>query len=159
MIDRLEWMFNAQRALQEDYLNVNLRDQSDEERITHIKENAFALIAELYEAINEIGWKSWATSRHINRNQFVAELVDVWHFLMNLMLHVGIDADEFMKLYQAKNEINVQRHTDGYDGLSGKCSYCHRDLLDADIREVVATSTQRVDIHCMCGAYLGSQPV
>ena len=40
-----------------------------------------------------------------------------------------------------------------------KCPQCQRDLSTIDVKEVIAGSTQRVDIHCVCGAYLGSRPV
>lgn len=155
----LQEMLDLQRDLQRVFNGYELEDQSTELRIDNIVLNVFALTKELSELTDEIGWKPWATSRHINRERAVEELVDVWHFFMNIMLHLGVDAEELAAKYAAKNKINHRRQTDGYDGVSGKCPQCHRDIAESGTKEVIAASTQRVDIHCICGAYLGSRAV
>lgn len=40
-----------------------------------------------------------------------------------------------------------------------RCRQCQRDLSQVTLKEVVAQSAPRVDIHCPCGAYIGSRPV
>ena len=42
---------------------------------------------------------------------------------------------------------------------TGTCRQCQRDLSKVNLREVTASSTSRVDIHCPCGAYIGSRAV
>lgn len=39
------------------------------------------------------------------------------------------------------------------------CKFCGRKLTEGNVKEVIARSTPRVDIHCVCGNYLGSRPV
>jgi dimeric dUTPase (all-alpha-NTP-PPase superfamily) len=162
--DRLAFMF----ALQHDVARKVDRDPlalvDPDERIQYVKDMTLALIAELHEMLNEIGWKPWATSNHINEAAAFGELRDAWQFLMNLMFAVTLKtpyelADELYVAHARKTVINVDRARNGYDGVAGKCPQCHRDLGEVEVKEVIATSTQRVDLHCPCGAYLGSRTV
>lgn len=109
---------------------VSPRDFSDEGKIEFIKTNVLALTDELHEALNEVGWKPWASSRHINRDAFKGELVDALHFFMNLCIAAGIDAPELLEGYVSKSAKNVKRQKDGYDGVSEKCPGCKRALDD-----------------------------
>lgn len=162
--DRLVDMLSAQRAtttaVQVDPAGFTDQD----ERIEYIRAMTLAVIAELYEMLDEVGWKPWATSRHINEDAAFSELRDALQFLMNLMFAVTLQpADELAhRLHKELNEkhvVNVQRARDGYDGVSSKCPQCKRDLGETEVHEVRATSTSRIDLHCRCGAYLGSRSV
>jgi hypothetical protein len=110
-----------------------------DERATFMTWNSFALVCELVESMDETGWKPWATSRHMNREAFIAEMVDLLHFVGNLILcaapvydsgYVDVPrlAGEVWRAYEAKHEVNLKRQEDGYDGVSGKCQLCHREL-------------------------------
>lgn len=152
--DRLQEMLHAQRELQELINGYSLDEQTNEQRIANIKENVLALAAELFgEVLGEVGWKSWATSRHINRDALVKELIDVWHFLMNLMLHADMTADELYEGYLKKREINIRRQCDGYDGVSTKCPRCLRALEDVVIKEIYVDGGKLL-FQCSCGANL-----
>jgi len=133
-MDRLEEMLHAQRELQELINGYTLESQSDELRIANIKESYVALIKELGEVLDEIGWKSWATSRHINYEAARGEVVDCWHFLMNLALHLNVTADDLYEGYRRKREKNERRQREGYDGVTGKCPHCRRSYDDQGVR-------------------------
>lgn len=120
----------AQYELQLDSYKNDPAALSDEERAHFISWNILALEDELHEALDEVGWKPWTTSRHLNRDAFKGELVDALHFFMNLMLAAEIDADELLEAYQKKREKNAKRQREGYDGVTGKCPKCHRALDD-----------------------------
>lgn len=151
MSDRLTEMLDAQRELQEIINGYKLENQDIEQRIANIKENVLALAAELFaEVLGEIGWKSWASSRHINEDAVKKELIDVFHFFMNLMLHAGMTADELYEGYVQKREKNIQRQRDGYDGVSTKCVGCGRALDDVSLLED-QTMSGRGRIWCPCG--------
>jgi len=126
MQDMLDAQFNAQV----DFHGLDFSKLTQEERIEAITWNMLALQDELHEALAEVGWKPWAASRHINREAYVAELVDAWHFFMNLLLLVDVSEIEFRKAYYAKRNRNNQRQKEGYDGVSGKCTGCGRALDD-----------------------------
>ena len=162
--DRLKYMLAAQREVAT-RVHVDPAGFVDQdERIEYIRAMTLAVIAELNEMLDEIGWKPWATSRHVNEDAAFGELRDAWQFLTNLMFAVTLmPADELAdRLHIAlvdKHAVNLERASRGYDGVSDKCRQCHRDLSEVEIKEVRVTSTNRIDLHCVCGAYLGSRAV
>lgn len=147
--DRLDTMLHAQRLLQEESFGVVFDGQSDTVRIAQFKENVLALTNELHEALGEMSWKSWQTGVYLNRDAVKKELVDAWHFFMNLMLHVGMTPDELFIGYTRKRAVNAQRQAVGYDGVSTKCGECRRALEDVGLDVVAA-----FDEEPTCSAYI-----
>lgn len=123
-------MMNYQNHMQKESFGIDIKNLEGEERALFIKDMSLALMDEIHEALAEVGWKPWATSRHVNEEAFKGELIDAWHFLMNLFIVAGMDADEIQRRYHKKRQQNQQRQTDGYDGVDGKCPACHRALDD-----------------------------
>lgn len=103
---------------------------SDERRAVFIKDNILAMLDETHEALGEVGWKPWASSRHLNKDAFQGELVDALHFFFNLMHAAGITPEALLEGYEAKAAKNRQRQAEGYDGVSTKCPLCKRALDD-----------------------------
>jgi len=145
--DRMQQMLEMQRDLQ---LRINagktILDHTPEERMEAIRTNVLALEDELHEALGETGWKPWASSNHVNYDAFYAEMVDAFHFFMNLMLHTGMTMDDLYKGYMAKNAVNHKRQVEGYDGVTTKCPQCRRALDDPTVActptECVRTPTK-----------------
>lgn len=129
----LQDALNAQWALQVNSFGSDPKNLTEEQKLEWIRWNMLALMDELHEALAETGWKPWAKSKHVNRDAFVSELVDSFHFLMNLMLVVDCDADEFLAKYFEKRGINAARQAAGYDGVTGKCPDCKRALDDTAV--------------------------
>lgn len=138
----LEQFLDMQAALQLRMPPPN-RDPSilvGDERATFLVWNCYALMDELHEAMDETGWKPWATSRHLDADKFLKEMVDAWHFFMNILLVVGGEkgwtreqlASEFTRLYVEKNQVNATRQEQGYDGLSTKCPNCKREMTETN---------------------------
>lgn len=133
MTDRLQKMYDMQRELQKMYNDGrDVGDFSLKESIAEIFMNAYALQDELHEAVNETSWKPWVNSVFLNREAYKGELVDAFHFFMNMMLHAGITPEELYMGYLAKNQRNYERQAKGYDGVSTKCPGCKRDFGDVD---------------------------
>lgn len=133
MSDALTTIFIRQRELQVKSYGHDPGRLEQDDKIDYIRWNVLALEDELHEALGEVGWKPWATSRHINRAAYVGELVDALHFLVNLFLAVDAGADEVLQRYLEKREKNIARMAAGYDGVTGKCPGCGRDLADAGV--------------------------
>ena len=133
-MDIFEKMMTLQEQLQVESFGYNFQRMLPAERVQYVKDMKLAIESELQEALDETGWKPWATRRDINRDAYLAELVDVLHFLMNMMLVLGDDpaelAREVFTLYCRKNKINERRQREGYDGVSTKCGHCARALDD-----------------------------
>src|SRR5688572_32619334 len=129
-------MLAAQRRLQIDSFKNDPCLLEGDEVAAFIDWNLTALVAEIHEARDEIGWKPWASSKHVNVDPLRKEMVDAVHFFMNILLAAhGPDvieygetwlSDLFYLDYLSKREVNAERQANGYDGLSGKCPSCHR---------------------------------
>jgi len=131
--DRLQQLLNSQEQLQiNSYGNSpsDLLPADPEAAIDFLRWNVLALEDELHELLGETGWKPWATSRHVNLTAAKGELIDAFHFFMNIALLLGMDADDLFDGYQKKRAKNARRQAEGYDGVSTKCPGCHRALDD-----------------------------
>lgn len=128
-------MYRAQTNLQRDtYLGgKHPTELDDAAKMEYLRTNFLALFNEVNEAMDETGWKPWATSNHINYEAYRSELVDAFHFFLNLLFTAGITPHEFFNKFMEKNDRNRQRQVEGYDGLKGKCPGCKRDYLDAGV--------------------------
>jgi hypothetical protein len=108
------------------------------ELMEFIRWNVLAATDELHEALQETGWKPWATSSHLNRDEFIGEMVDALHFIANLLCAAKCSGEELGQRYIAKQRRNAERQEVGYTGLE-KCPTCRRAFDDID----EARSTQR----------------
>lgn len=126
--------------------------------------NVTALNAELGEMLNEVGWKPWAENRYINGPAALKEMVDAFHFFLNILLALGAwdlagppdTAEFFDDYYKEKNAKNLQRQVDGYDGKKEKCEVCHRDLsevsepLQVKCHQTPGMRVNRKEPHLFC---------
>lgn len=145
--------------------NVDPTALRGEERGQYVTWNYAALIKELGEALDEIAWKPWSVDKDsFNREAYLKELVDAFHFLLNLvlvayepvgMVNIHDLAYEFFRLYIQKAEVNRQRAESGtYDGKATKCSDCGRAIEDGARRVLQDHIYQGTEYHaytCICG--------
>jgi dimeric dUTPase (all-alpha-NTP-PPase superfamily) len=129
----LQIILDRQRDLQKKHYGVDVATLSEEDRAQYIRDMSLALTDELHEALNEVGWKPWATSRHVNRQAYLGELIDVLHFWCNLVLVANTNEQELIDMYFAKADKNAKRQMAGYDGVKGKCTTCGRAFDDAAV--------------------------
>lgn len=131
MSDAWRWL-ESTRELQETAYGVDLsRRLAGAELADNLVHQGFALVMELAEVFGEIQWKNWAKNRGaVNRDAAVGELVDVAHFIANLLVHLNVTDEEWERLYRQKQDTNRQRQLmrGGYDALSTKCPGCRREL-------------------------------
>jgi len=100
--------------------------------------NSLAAIKELSEATDETRWKPWANlvdgEPIIDKDPFLKEIVDVNHFLANLLVAAGVSDDEYDAAYHAKMAVNRARQLQagGYESRKGvdKCPRCSRSYDD-----------------------------
>lgn len=134
-----EWLMRT-RVLQRESFGVDPAKLEGSAREEYVRWNVLAAEDELHEALGEISWKPWASSEFFNREQFVGELVDVLHFIANLLVMSGVDGPELTSRYSSKQVKNRDRQRDGYDGKTGKCPSCRRDLAEVPMGHVIAYS-------------------
>lgn len=134
-LDRLGEMFELQGDLQRNTYGSHPGDITDpDELIKFYKDMQIAISSELQEALDEMGWKPWATSNHFNEEAVQGELVDAFHFFMNLCMAAKMTPDQLFSKYKAKRLKNIKRQQEGYDGIAGKCGECKRALDDTAVR-------------------------
>lgn len=125
-----DWLERT-RELQIRYYGNDPMALEGDAKIDYIKWNYIAAVKELGEMLDEIGWKPWATSRHVYDNAAAGEIVDVMHFLANMLLAFGWTDEDLGYYYAKKMQKNRERMATGlYDGVTGKCPVCHRALDD-----------------------------
>jgi hypothetical protein len=156
--DKWRWL-ESTRRLQEEAFGVDFsKRQEGAELADNLVHQGFALIIELAEAFGEIQWKDWANDRgQHNRDAVVGELVDVGHFLANLLVHLDVTDNEWERLYQAKQARNRVRQATagGYDSVRSKC---HNPACRRELDKPGATRWNGNALVCYsCGAYLATK--
>lgn len=100
------------------------------ERIQFFKDMELALRAEMQEMLDEMSWKPWTSAEFLNEEAVQGEIIDAFHFLLNLAMAAGFTAETFYAAYMRKRQLNMERHRDGnYTGLD-KCPGCRRAMDD-----------------------------
>ena len=82
-----------------------------------VKDIAHDCMHELFEAIHLLrDAKSHRQTvvGNFDRNAFIEELADAWHYLIEIAILVGIDANELHRSYMKKGTINFARILEGY---------------------------------------------
>lgn len=138
MDDRLGEIFERQLRLQTESFGISPGHLVGPDRYTYLLNNFEAVADELAEMRAETAWKMWAkypveTGSFLDRDAFVKEGVDLLHFLINLLLIAGCDAQEMYDRYMAKAQVNAERQANNYDGVSTKCPACGRGLDEPDL--------------------------
>jgi dimeric dUTPase (all-alpha-NTP-PPase superfamily) len=137
MVDSFVRMLDAQERLQERHEDGDPWTMVEREhKIAFMRQQYVNMTVETVEALNEIGWKPWGSSRHINAEAGMKELIDHFHFLMNWMMclapEMGLKnnaelVEWFTEAYFDKNLVNHQRRDANYDGFAEKCPQCGRE--------------------------------
>lgn len=160
-MDRLNEIIIAQAELQRK-LGFEFGELTVAERVSYVRDMVLAATDELHEALAETTWKPWTTGEpHIDEDRVVGECVDALHFILNIVLAARSRsapetvAAELFHRYLRKNATNRDRADARYDGVSGKCPHCHRDLLETTPIETTSTSGETV---LMCTGCHGTFP-
>lgn len=130
--DKLNQIWDMQHELQA-ALGHDFEKMTVRKRIAYILEMSYALTDEIHESTKEVGWKSWARSKHINEEAYRSELIDAFFFLLNLMFAARMTPMDLFRGYKAKLAKNFARIRNRYDGVSTKCKVCKRDYDDAGV--------------------------
>lgn len=123
MSDRFgDWLLST-RALQRDGFGADAIEMSDEDWADYVLWNYAAATVELGEFLQELPWKPWKPNRgrpdaHA-RERAVVELVDVLHFVGNILVALEVTDDELSEAYEAKQRENRARLADGRATTTG----------------------------------------
>ena len=111
--------------MQKEFQNrVDPRYNGDlKERAAFLRDHFVFCDQELQEMLYEIPFfKHWKDYSSMTPEEIAEafdkaknELIDAWHFFMNLSIGLGMDAEEFYQRYLDKHKENIRRQDDGYD--------------------------------------------
>lgn len=120
--NKLEVMMEMQKKFQEN-IGFNFEEMTPKEKSAYIKEMHLWVVDEMSEGLHELkyakGWSkkydSWTEEEtKLRDDNFKDEMVDAFHFFMNILIATGMDANELYERYLNKNEINIERQNTGY---------------------------------------------
>ena len=104
-------MFELQQKLQE-VADPRAKDLMNDE---YIKDMILAAYSELSEILNEINWKPWRqTKKTVYSGRYKNEIIDLFHFVINLSIAVDMEPKEFFNRFVDKNKENHERQKRGY---------------------------------------------
>ena len=131
--DKLEYLFEMQKSLiTQDY---NTKIKSNEEipqdttpenkmkKLYEMKEPflgyrifmiSSALVHEAIELQRETNWKWWKKDKAIENEKLQDEVIDLWHFLIQLSIEAGFEPQTLISKYIEKNKENTGRQLRGY---------------------------------------------
>jgi dimeric dUTPase (all-alpha-NTP-PPase superfamily) len=118
--DKLDFLFNKQN---EHYKKQLENSENKMKNLYDIKEPfegyrifmlSTALVHEAIELQRETNWKWWKKENSMNRDKIQEEIIDVWHFLIQLSIEAGLDSRKLVEKYLQKNEENLKRQVKGY---------------------------------------------
>jgi len=108
--DRLDLIFALQKGLT-DMMNLNRYPKDTEGKVAVL---CTAIIHEAVELQRTTNWKWWKKPVSFNKDEAKEELIDIWHFVVQASLELGLTPKDILDEYQRKNEINRERQKSGY---------------------------------------------
>lgn len=108
--DRLDEIFRMQRGLA-DMMNLDRYPDNTDARISAL---CTAIIHEAVELQRVTNWKWWKRPGKFDHAHAKEELVDVWHFVVQASIELGLTPEDILAEYKKKNDINRQRQRTGY---------------------------------------------
>ena len=103
-MDKLDFMFNLQTELQNKLGTwEKIKDESDRQKF--VNQMILAIHEETVEIMKETGYKNpdyvkfgWKKGQQWNLQKYKEEIIDLFHFVMNLCLVVDMNSTEFYKI-------------------------------------------------------------
>ena len=108
--DRLDTIFILQKGLSE-MMNLDRYPKDSEGRVSAL---STAIMHEAVELQRTTNWKWWKTPSKFNEAEAREELIDIWHFVVQASLELGLTPEDILDEYKRKNEINRERQKSGY---------------------------------------------
>ncbi|MDQ3837344.1 MAG: dUTPase [Thermoproteota archaeon] len=109
-MDSLESIFLIQKELAS-MMNLSRYPASTEERVSAI---STAIVHEAIELQRLTSWKWWKKPTPFDSEAAKEELIDIWHFVVQASIELGMTPSDVVNEYKKKNEVNRNRQVSGY---------------------------------------------
>jgi dimeric dUTPase (all-alpha-NTP-PPase superfamily) len=110
LMDTLDTIFSIQKELAS-MMDLSRYPTSMEERVSAI---STAIIHEAVELQRLTSWKWWKKPTPFSREDAKEELIDIWHFVVQASIELGMTPADILQEYQKKNQVNRNRQMSGY---------------------------------------------
>jgi dimeric dUTPase (all-alpha-NTP-PPase superfamily) len=109
-MDSLEAIFSMQREL------ASMMDLSRYPKTIGGKISALstAIVHEAVELQRLTDWKWWKRPATFDNEAAKEELIDIWHFVVQASIELGMSPSEIVEEYVKKNKVNRDRQKSGY---------------------------------------------
>jgi dimeric dUTPase (all-alpha-NTP-PPase superfamily) len=109
-MDTLETIFSIQRDL-ESIMDLSRYPVSMEGRVSAL---STAIIHEAVELQRLTSWKWWKRPTPFDRDAAKEELIDIWHFVIQASIELGMSPGDILHEYRKKNQKNRERQASQY---------------------------------------------
>jgi dimeric dUTPase (all-alpha-NTP-PPase superfamily) len=108
--DTLEAIFSIQKELAST-MDLSRYPTSAEGRVSAL---SMAIIHEAVELQRLTSWKWWKKPTSFDNRAAREELIDIWHFVVQASIELGMAPADVLDEYKKKNKVNRDRQTSGY---------------------------------------------
>src|SRR3712207_3348812 len=110
LMDSLESIFSIQKELAS-MIDLSRYPDSVDGRVSAL---STAIVHEAIELQRLTNWKWWKKPTPFDTNAAKEELIDIWHFVVQASIELGMTPGDVVNEYKKKNKINRERQTSGY---------------------------------------------
>jgi dimeric dUTPase (all-alpha-NTP-PPase superfamily) len=110
LMDSLETIFSIQKELAS-MMDLSRYPDSTDGRVSAL---STAIVHEAIELQRLTSWKWWKKPTPFDTEAAKEELIDIWHFIVQASIELGMTPAEVVNVYKKKNSINRERQTSGY---------------------------------------------
>jgi dimeric dUTPase (all-alpha-NTP-PPase superfamily) len=110
LMDTLDTIFSIQKELAS-VIDLSRYPGSLEGRVSAL---STAIIHEAIELQRLTSWKWWKKPTPFDIEAAKEELIDIWHFVVQASIELGMSPADVLDEYKKKNEVNRNRQTSGY---------------------------------------------
>ncbi|HEX2615134.1 MAG TPA: dUTPase [Nitrososphaera sp.] len=110
LMDTLEAIFSMQKDLTS-MMDLSRYPASVEGRVSVL---STAIVHEAVELQRLTSWKWWKKPAAFDRDAAKEELIDIWHFVIQASIELGMSPADILAEYTKKNKVNRDRQTSGY---------------------------------------------
>jgi dimeric dUTPase (all-alpha-NTP-PPase superfamily) len=109
-MDTLEAIFSIQKELAS-MMDLSRYPTSAEGRVSAL---STAIIHEAVELQRLTSWKWWKKPASFDNVAAKEELIDIWHFVVQASMELGMSPADILEEYKKKNKVNRDRQVSGY---------------------------------------------
>ncbi|MDQ5842362.1 MAG: dUTPase [Thermoproteota archaeon] len=109
-MDSLETIFSIQKELAS-LMDLSRYPASTDGRVSAL---STAIVHEAIELQRLTSWKWWKKPIAFDTEAAKEELIDIWHFVIQTSIELGMTPSDVLNEYKRKNKINRDRQVLGY---------------------------------------------